>query len=196
MDLTTIDIPVEDAKAFLDDYRNLVASERTREDEAIAAGYRAAARGLPVISMSATIQAGGYFDSGLPRLAVARADWTQCWVRIPWSDGDIVFSEDEMAGGRNRGSLVAPQTIRVPTPDRPSGRLWRGSTIVPIVPPRFRPRGRKLKSHHVLWEVESWTMIPPKDPALLRHIRGDLWSVLAVWDLTDLERAVLSQRAR
>jgi len=28
----------------------------------------------------------------------------------------------------------------------------------------------------------------------LRHIRGDLWSVVAVWDLTELERLVLSQR--
>jgi hypothetical protein len=34
----------------------------------------------------------------------------------------------------------------------------------------------------------------PVDPALLRHIRGDLWAVLAVWNLTDLERYVLSQR--
>jgi hypothetical protein len=42
--------------------------------------------------------------------------------------------------------------------------------------------------------VEEWTRVPPRDPALLRHIRGDLWVVLAVWDLTDLERLVLSQR--
>jgi len=35
-------------------------------------------------------------------------------------------------------------------------------------------------------------MTPPRDPALIRHIRGDLWAVLAVWDLTELERAVLA----
>jgi hypothetical protein len=46
----------------------------------------------------------------------------------------------------------------------------------------------------VLWEVEEWKRIPPVDPALIRHVRGDLWAVLATWDLTDLERYVLSQR--
>ena len=43
-----------------------------------------------------------------------------------------------------------------------------------------------MRGFHVLWEVESWTPEPPRDPALLRHLRGDLWSVLAVWDLTEL----------
>ena len=37
-------------------------------------------------------------------------------------------------------------------------------------------------------------VLAPRDPALLRHVRGDLWAVLSVWDLTDLERMVLSQR--
>ncbi|MGH3300400.1 MAG: hypothetical protein ACRDOK_01755 [Streptosporangiaceae bacterium] len=36
--------------------------------------------------------------------------------------------------------------------------------------------------------------VPPRDPALLRWIRGDLWAVVAQWDLTELERAVLSSR--
>lgn len=31
----------------------------------------------------------------------------------------------------------------------------------------------------------------PVDPALLKHIGGDLYAVVATWDLTDLERAVL-----
>lgn len=30
------------------------------------------------------------------------------------------------------------------------------------------------------------------DPALLKHIGGDLWAVVAVWNLTDLEMAVLA----
>jgi hypothetical protein len=38
--------------------------------------------------------------------------------------------------------------------------------------------------------------MPPEDPALLKHIGGDLYAVLAVWNLTELERAVLSGRGR
>jgi hypothetical protein len=41
---------------------------------------------------------------------------------------------------------------------------------------------------------QSWTWIAPEDPALIKHIRGDLWSVMAVWDLSELERLVLAQR--
>ena len=47
---------------------------------------------------------------------------------------------------------------------------------------------------HILWEVEQWDPTPPVDPALVRHIRGDLWAVIAMWDLTELERAVLAAR--
>jgi hypothetical protein len=53
-----------------------------------------------------------------------------------------------------------------------------------------------LAALHVLWEVERWELVPPTDPALIRHIRGDLWAVLATWDLTEIERHVLAQRAR
>jgi hypothetical protein len=72
----------------------------------------------------------------------------------------------------------------------------RAGTIVPLIPPRLRPRKHRIRGFHILWEVDSWTPLPSKDPALLRHIRGDLWSVVATWDLTELEMAVLSQRAR
>jgi hypothetical protein len=44
----------------------------------------------------------------------------------------------------------------------------------------------------ILWEAE-WQHVP-SDPLLLRHITGPLYAVLASWDLTELERAVLSRR--
>jgi len=34
------------------------------------------------------------------------------------------------------------------------------------------------------------------DPYLLRRFGGDAWLVVAAWDLTDVERAVMSQRVR
>jgi hypothetical protein len=48
----------------------------------------------------------------------------------------------------------------------------------------------------VLWEAD-WKVhpVPPGDPALLKHIGGDLYAVVAVWDLTPLEQAVLAARA-
>jgi len=46
--------------------------------------------------------------------------------------------------------------------------------------------------YFVLWEA-VWQELPPTDPMLLRHPTGHLYAVLAVWDLTEIERAVMAQ---
>jgi hypothetical protein len=199
MDLAAIQISKDEAREKLDEYASFIYEERTAEDDAIAAGYRAAARGLPVISLSRTIASGGFHGNSLPRIAVVRADATECFAR--WSGNDVIFADRD---GRdvNRGALVGTHSVRVSLagdelPERMSRRTWTaGSTMVPIVPPCHRPKRSRLRRCHILWEVEDWTYVPPVDPALLRHIRGDLWAVLAAWDLTELERLVLTQRAR
>lgn len=196
MDLTTIPIDRDEARAKLDEYSAMLRGERTAEDEAIAMGYRAAARGLQVISLPRTVAAGGWHDNGMPRIAIVRADAAEVFAR--WHYTDLVFADrDDL--NVNRGALVGKHSVRVTVPgdDLPPRRhsRWQAATtIVPLIPPRHRPKPRRLRNCHILWEVESWTRVPPRDPALLRHIRGDLWAVLALWDLTELERLVLSQR--
>lgn len=196
MDLAPLQMTPEDATERLRQYQTLVAEERTAEDEAIAAGYRAAARGLPVIVLPDVITRGGWFDNGLPRLAITRADATQCFVRVDnWTDHcTLTYTDEQWDRGRARigRHRVA---VRVPPRARAANQPWNASTIVPLVPPQHRPRRPRLWRFHVLWEVETWTPEPPRDPALLRHIRGDLWAVVATWDLTPLERAVLAGRA-
>jgi len=199
MDLAPLTVDPEDARQRLDAYVALRADERTAEDEAIAAGYRAAARGHAVISLPDAIHAGGYFGAtGLPRIAIARADAKQCWLHsATLRDGAVrwTYSDTQTA----RGLLdVARHRVVVRTPGSPEASTrqpWVSRTIVPIVPPQFRPRAKRLWRFHVLWEVERWATVAPEDPALVRHIRGDLWAVVATWDLTPLERAVLSARA-
>jgi len=197
MNLATIEMTAEEATARLAEYEKALRHGRNAEDEAIAAGYRAAARGLPVIVLPDVFAAGGWFDNGLPHLAIARADATTVRVQVNgWRDErrSVVFADDEFS--RNQGARVGRHTVRVSMPPPPDGRQFRGTTTVPLIPPRHRPTSnRRLHTHHVLWEVEAWDPTPPRDPALLRHIRGDLWAVVATWDLTDLERAVLAQRA-
>jgi hypothetical protein len=196
MDLATIDISPEEAKDRLADYEEALRRERSAEDEAIAAGYRAAARGLPVISLSQTMAAGEWFPNGLPRLAVCRADAHECYVRVHGRTSDrrsVTFTDREWDRGRARIGAYRVQ-VDMPRPAVVTNEAWRGRTIVPLVPPQHRPRRPRLGRFHILWEVEQWTLIPPRDPALLRHIQGDLWAVMAVWDLTDLERAVLFAR--
>jgi hypothetical protein len=201
MQLDTLVLPEEDAAARLAEYEKAIKLDRNEEDVAIAAGYRAAKRGLPVIMLSQVMAAGGFHDNGLPKLAVARASATECWVRVEGWGSDpvrnLVFSDTEWT--RNRGTLVASRSVRINNIpiEPPNGRIrTAGRTVVPLVPPAHRPKRGRISSFHVLWEVDEWTPAPPVDPALIRHIRGDLWSVVAVWDLTPLERAVLSARTR
>lgn len=202
MNLATIEVPIEEAKKRLAEYQDAVRIEHRAIDQRLAAGYRALAKGLPVLKLSESITAGGWFDNGLPRIAVVRADAQRCNVRLEgWRNRGtrtLVFSDGDWAD--NRGALVGEHTVRVAVPKGPEQETkWRGITTVPLIPPKHRPRDRHkgggykpLHNYHLLWEVEEWTLIPPRDPALLKHIGGDLWAVVAVWDLTELERAVLS----
>jgi hypothetical protein len=64
---------------------------------------------------------------------------------------------------------------------------------LPLVPLPLRPK-RALTNYHVLWEAE-WRRAVPVDPLLLRRLgKGDLWLVVAQWDLTPVEVAALSTR--
>jgi hypothetical protein len=197
MDLGTIEITEEEAAERVAEYEAVLESERSAEDAALLSAYRAAKRGLPVISLTKAFQIAGYHtegvSAGLPKLAIVRADAKECWVEVG-GNGTINFASKEWS--RQRGALVGASHVRVDTGvSQPSPRpRWRGKTIVPLVPPRHRPKRSRLHNFHILWEVDEWTPQPPVDPALLRHIRGDLWSVQAVWDLSELERLVLSQR--
>jgi hypothetical protein len=192
MDLGIIEITKEEAEAQVKEYEAVLEAERTAEDAALLSAYRAAKRGLPVISLTKAFQLGGFHDNGLPKLAIVRADAKECWVEVG-STGKLAFSSKEW--NRSRGALVGATCVRVDTGVSQSMKArWRGKTIVPLVPPRHRPKNSRIRNFHILWEVDEWTMVPPKDPALLRHIRGDLWSVQAIWDLSELERLVLTQR--
>jgi hypothetical protein len=54
-----------------------------------------------------------------------------------------------------------------------------------------------LAEYFIPWEVEQWanrriSSRPDRDPYLRKHIGGDLYAVVAEWDLTELERMVMA----
>jgi hypothetical protein len=208
MELATIDMPVEEAQSAFEEYRAAVRERHNEEDAAIMRGYRVLARGQQVLRLSSTVRAGDVEEKvfrgrwsrntvtvTLPRLAVARANRTEVWTYGIDERGTCTMQTKRDPHVNNRVDVMRfPEGTFEPGEHDEWGSMPRIKAVVPNVPPRLRPRVG-LGNFHILFEAE-WGLDPepPVDPALLRHIGGDLYAVVATWDLTELERAVLSGR--
>lgn len=162
-------------------------------DAEIKRAYQAIARGRMVIQALESIKQAALNSEGFPKLAIARADTKLAYLRM-WSDGSC-----RMASDRSRlwSGGAADRTFSWPSDTFPhiqrDHKNGEREAIVPIVPAKLRPAAAQ-KNYHILWEAE-WTRIVPRDPLLLRRLgKGDLWLVLAHWDLTEVERAALATR--
>ncbi len=197
MNVPTIEMTPEDAQRKLDAYRTQLRRRADDEYEAAAAGYEALSEGKPLLNLADAINSAGLGDDGRPRLAIARADRKQIEARTGWraTRGHICYdaTAPNFSTWHYSGSLMI--NVRWNTPDI---KIKDGYALVPMVPADVRPSGQ-LRDYFILWEVEAWSdsrigAKPDIDPYLLRHLRGDLYIVEAEWDLTDLERAVMSGR--
>lgn len=184
MNLNAITMECSQARQFFLDYRRAVKARHNDEDELLMRGYRQLALGKQLLNVPEAIQLGGLDENRRPKIALARADWAQTFV----DGGDNRFSFKAERGWLSDRSR---KQLRIAWP----GSHWdmkRGVAITPNVPPALRPKG-DLKNYHILFEAEWRDVQPvaPTDPALLKHLHGDLYVVLAVWNLTPLEKAVL-----
>jgi len=161
--------------------------------------YQLLAQGRLIIKALESIKVAGLNAQGLPKLAIARATQSVC-VFHGESNGSAVFDNDGIRRNHTRNRISYPAgSFAFPLEKRTWGdgnvfyRAPSGKAMLPSIPLHLRPK-RGLDSYHVLWEAE-WTKIPPRDPFLLRRIgKADLWLVVAMWDMTEVERAALSTR--
>lgn len=200
MDLATIEVDRTEARRRFLEYRKSVRARHNAEDEQIMRGYRALSQGKQIIDIVATMRNGGVMEVNeqtrtssqvvrLPKLAVMRADQPWCWLET-WNSGSFAFVYDQFYPSNARRNIV-----RFPINTLPVTRTWQSyRAMVPPVPPGLRPADN-IGNYHILFEAE-WKAEPPGDPALLKHIGGDLYAVLAVWNLTELECSVLGGRFR
>lgn len=211
MELATIEMNKGKAREAFLDYRRAVLEGGGAEDEQIMRGYRELAKGRRLINLRETLRAGGTTEISVPprwrpggpprpvrvpALAVARADATYCWTFGVGSTGSVELRGKRELHIRNRRDrLILPVGTFDDGPELYPEWIPRLHAMVPVIPPALRP-ARRLGLYHLLWEAE-WrvdTSPPPGDPALLKHVGGDLYAVLAIWDLTPLEQAVLAGR--
>lgn len=168
---------------------------QTKVDEEISRVYRMIAQGKVLVDALAAIANGGADEYGRPLLAIVRADQPRCFCDIR-SDGSLIM----WAGKTDRWGrrpwlpqrLAASMRFDFPADTLPrSSRQQELDAITPHIPPEHRPR-RGLPNYHIIFEAE-WRRAIPVDPMLVRRIgKSNLWTVLAAWDLTPVERAVLA----
>lgn len=206
-----ITMPISEAREKVAEYLKSVRERHSKEDAAILRGYKELAKGHTVIDLPKCIRLGGVFEeNGLPKLAVATASHNFVYARRSWNDSDVSFNPKrawDMTRRMTKNVFSMPSGTLPEMDHNAVARLprsrqehpWSGNfrAMVPIVPPGLRPTF-SLDGYATLFEVEEWALDPeaPRDPALLKHIGGDLYAVVATWDLTELERAVLSGRTR
>lgn len=214
MNLPTIEMEKGKAQEAFDQYRAAVKERHDAEDEQIMRAYRELAKGTALLRLTEALVAGGTtirhinrWREGrrqrspitLPRLAICRAHQDYAWTQGIGSDGSLtIIGKREVSPGNRRDRIVLPKDSFPGIETDKAGwdsDVGRFNAMVPKVPPALRPP-HSLANYHVLWEAD-WRVAPgppPGDPALLKHIGGDLYAVLATWDLTEVERAVLAGR--
>lgn len=156
------------------------------EDQLMLAMYKQIASGRQVVNAFDLLTEGGVDDRKRPCLFLARAGWKQVRWRRMWHGCGIFFNHQADSRSKHRKDNC------ISVPER-TWEDWQAGydehwSVVPSIPPLLRPRGR-LDGYVILSEA-TWQAVP-KDPALLRPIKWPLCAVLAVWDLTELERKVL-----
>lgn len=155
-------------------------------DQEIQRAYQLIAQGRLVIQALESVRQAGINEQRMPRLAICRADAKECFWRTEHGRGQFLADTSWPRANMTSSRRISFQWGHIRN-DFPQGRA-----LVPLVPVHLRPK-RGLANYHILWEAE-WTRVVPRDPYLLRRIGGDLWLVVAMWDLTDVERAALATR--
>lgn len=155
--------------------------------------YQLIAQGRVVIKALEGVVAAGVGADGYPKLAICRADAEACFYKWRMGGAARMASRPWARDNERRLYIDFPDGSfpRRPAP-RPIGWV-RAQAQLPLIPIDLRPK-RGLANYHILWEA-VWAPAPPVDPMLLRRIgQADLWVVLAAWELTEVERAVLAAR--
>jgi hypothetical protein len=194
MNVPLINVSALEALNKLEDYRYLNQSQKTREDERLMTLYKAVSKGARVINVAAAFKFAGLNAKGQPKLAIARADQKTIWFH-PRANLEQWSRTTAGGGGFSESSRWnwhhSAQNFELPRNTFDDTLLIRKllRTRVPHIPPPVRPT-IALRNFHILFEVENWDEYPV-DPYLLRRIDGNLFVVVAEWELTELEAALL-----
>jgi hypothetical protein len=188
-----IQLTRENAQTLFRDYKKCLHYAEPIDREIMRA-YELLGKGRLIIKALESIVAAGLNNDGFPKLAICRATALKCFLHLR-DNGSASMNEQRRPGQRayvKRVISFPERSFKVTAKSR-YGMGWDAEAIVPPAPLHLRPK-RGMENYHILWEAE-WTRTVPRDPYLLRRIgAGDMWLVVAMWQLTEVERAALASR--
>lgn len=191
MDVQHLTVPSAEAEKMLRKYREHRHYDSPLDEE-IMRIYSLVAKGKTIINARQSIVAAGLqTSSNLPKLAIARADGKKLVLKTLAGIHGMTYqmTTDESDWGDHRPA--ASRRMEFGPGSFPGMTRGRWSAMVPHIPPDVRPK-RGLPNYHVLFEA-VWKPEPPIDPYLMRRLgKSDFFIVLAAWDLTEIERAVMA----
>ena len=196
MNISKLKMPPKNAWNAYREYRKAIGKAGNQNDKTVMAAYKALAKKKTVIDLVQVIRETGEFSNHMPKLAIARADYAGkvcfCW-RNRW--GDVVFDIEGSLNYNRRNSTTRIRNRFFGFSDL-RGRNFEelreveAKATIPLIPPQIRPPDSMLNKYWILWEA-VWKIEPPKDPILLKHLGENLYAVVAEWDLTPIEQAIL-----
>lgn len=182
-----------------------IRKEEIRRD--LLAVYGHMRHGKKIVDIYESFRKAGLNGYGDPKFAICRADGKQCFC-LKIEDGSAFFSMKRLDRW-NRTPRKTYADVSLPSGTfqwAPKDSALPMSSyniknqviqcLVPIIPAKILVKEVRasLKNYHILWEVDKWKQIPPRDPILLKRLTPNLFGVLATWDLTPLERAIIRGR--
>jgi len=215
MEIEQLAIPKKRAMEEYETYKEELRHAKTQFNEDMKSLYAHMRHGGKVLDLWESMKLAGLNDAGNPKLAIVQADSPrvkferkleshyssekQQWIPNGVNNGGIFYRQKK----NGRWSPNWEADIKIPSefldyPKKPEGTYESRQieTVTPMVPARIMNamRSHKLENYHILWEVEKWAIVPPKDPVLLKKITPNMFCILAAWDLSPLERAVIRGR--
>lgn len=164
--------------------------------------------GRKIIDIFKVIQKGGINNEHLPTMAIAKASSKFVWCTYD-PNGQIQFvnRKSRYSWDNNNGASPIMEDVSFGNwlPEFSTATLkskglmkendwsFRLKAPVPLIPPKHLPVNL-TDDYYILWEVDKWAMVAPTDPYLLKRITKNLFVVLAAWDLTPMEKAVMEGR--
>jgi len=184
-------------------------SKRTALARDLMAVYGHLKHGGKIVDVFEAFRKVGLDKEGNPKLAIVSFDARTCYLYKKRNGGAIFSKENkdrwQFHAVKGIGDVeLPPDTYEWNTEeDRTIIGGTRFKSGVPIVPPRIVSiASAKLtpQHYHVIYEPELWAISrvpsPPRDPILVKRLTPNIFGVVATWDLTKLEQAIIRGRSK